>query len=134
MTVRKHLTLSQRIIIENGLLQGKKIAKIAREAKVSRSTVVRVIKVYRYDKLEWSCRFGGQNWCVRHRECGLLDHKDAQSVNDAVARIHAAFFDVQHPMVFGILLGDEEEIARKAVEKFRMTRGERTACHVSDRT
>ena len=36
----------------------------------------------------------------------LLDHKDAQSVNDAVAKIHAAFLDVQYPMVFGILLGD----------------------------
>ena len=34
MTVKRHLTLSQRIIIENGLLEGKKIAKIAHEAKV----------------------------------------------------------------------------------------------------
>ena len=72
MTVRKHLTLSQRIIIENGLLQGKKIAKIAREAKVSRSTVIREIKAYRYDKLEWSCRFSGQNWCVKRHECGVF--------------------------------------------------------------
>ena len=31
----------------------------------------------------------------------LLDHKDAQSVTDVVARIHAAFLDVQYPMVFG---------------------------------
>lgn len=43
MTVKKHLTLSQRIIIENGLREGKKINRIAREAKVSRSTVVREI-------------------------------------------------------------------------------------------
>ena len=34
MTVKKHLALSQRIIIENGLLEGKNIAKIAHEAKV----------------------------------------------------------------------------------------------------
>ena len=33
MTVKKHLTLSQRIIIENGLREGKKINRIAREAK-----------------------------------------------------------------------------------------------------
>lgn len=33
MTVKKHLTLSQRIIIENGLLEGKKIAKIAHGEK-----------------------------------------------------------------------------------------------------
>ena len=98
---------------------------------MSRSTVVREIKAYRYDKNKWACRFGGQNWCVKRHECGifgvckggkvivtffnvqtmmmfgiLLDHKDAQSVNDAVAKIHAAFLDVQYPMVFGILLGD----------------------------
>ena len=30
MTVKRHLTLSQRIIIENGLLEGKKIAKVSR--------------------------------------------------------------------------------------------------------
>lgn len=72
MTVKKHLTLSQRIIIENGLREGKKIAKIAKEAKVSRSTVKREIKAYRYDKLEWSCRFGGQNWCVKRSECGVF--------------------------------------------------------------
>ena len=72
MTMRKHLTLSQRIIIENGLREGKKIAKIAKEAKVSRSTVKREIKAYRYDKLEWSCRFGGQNWCVKRGECGVF--------------------------------------------------------------
>ena len=72
MTVKKHLTLSQRIIIENGLLEGKKIAKIAHEAKVSRSTVVREIKAYRYDKNEWACRFGGQNWCVKRHECGVF--------------------------------------------------------------
>ena len=72
MTVKKHLTLSQRIIIENGLLEGKKIAKIAHEAKVSRCTVVREIKAYRYDKNEWACRFGGQNWCVKRHECGVF--------------------------------------------------------------
>ena len=72
MTTKKHLTLSQRIIIENGLRVGKKIRTIAREAKVSRSTVVREIKAYRYDKLEWSCRFGGQNWCEKRHECGVF--------------------------------------------------------------
>ena len=45
---------------------------IAKEAKVSRSTVKREIKAYRYDKLEWSCRFGGQNWCVKRGECGVF--------------------------------------------------------------
>ena len=39
---------------------------------MSRSTVVREIKAYRYDKLERSCRFGGQNWCVKRRECGVF--------------------------------------------------------------
>jgi len=72
MALRKHLTLSQRIIIENGLREGKKIRKIAREAKVSRSTVVREIKGYRYDKLEWACRFGGQNWCLKRNTCGVF--------------------------------------------------------------
>ena len=72
MTVKKHLTLSQRIIIENGLREGKKINRIAREAKVSRSTVVREIKAYRYDRLEWSCRFGGQNFCVKRGTCGVF--------------------------------------------------------------
>ena len=72
MTKRKHLTLSQRIIVENGLREGKKIAKIADEANVSRSTVVREIKAYRYDKLEWSCRFGGQNWCMKRHGCGVF--------------------------------------------------------------
>ncbi len=72
MTTKKHLTLSQRIIIENGLREGKKIRRIAREAKVSRSTVVREIKAYRYDRLEWSCRFGGQNWCVKRHTCGVF--------------------------------------------------------------
>lgn len=36
----------------------------------------------------------------------LCDHKDAWSVNDAVATIRAAFLDLQYPMMFGILLGD----------------------------
>ena len=36
----------------------------------------------------------------------LCEHKDASSVGDAVATLHAAFLDVQFPMVFGILLGD----------------------------
>lgn len=72
MTVKKHLTLSQRIIIENGLREGRKINRIAREAKVSRSTVVRGIKAYRYDKLAWSCRFSGQNFCVKRHECGVF--------------------------------------------------------------
>ena len=72
MTKKKHLTLSQRIIIENGLRVGKKIAKIACEANVSRSTVVREIKAYRYDKLEWSCRFGGQNFCAKRNICGVF--------------------------------------------------------------
>ena len=69
---RKHLSLSQRIIIENGLRVGKKIREIAREAGVSRSTVVREIKAYRYDRLEWSCRFGGQNWCAKRHTCGVF--------------------------------------------------------------
>lgn len=72
MKAKKHLTLSQRIIIENGLRVGKKIRQIAREAGVSRSTVVREIKAYRYDKLEWACRFGGQNWCVKRNTCGVF--------------------------------------------------------------
>lgn len=72
MARRKHLTLSQRIIIENGLRAGMKIKHIAREAKVSRSTVVREIKAHRYDKLEWASRFGGQNWCVKRNECGIF--------------------------------------------------------------
>ncbi len=72
MTVKKHLTLSQRIIIEDGLREGKKIKRIAREAKISRSTVVREIKAYRYDKLEWSCRFGGQNLCMKRHACGVF--------------------------------------------------------------
>jgi hypothetical protein len=72
MARRKHLTLSQRIIIENGLREGWKIKKIAREANASRSTIVREIKSYRYDKLEWASRFGGQNWCVKRYECGVF--------------------------------------------------------------
>jgi len=72
MTTKKHLTLSQRIIIENGLREGKKIRRIAREAKVSRSTVVREIKAYRYDELEWASRFGGQNWCKKRHTCGVF--------------------------------------------------------------
>jgi IS30 family transposase len=72
MATKKHLTLSQRIIIENGLREGKKIKRIAREAGVSRSTVVREVKAYRHDKLEWSCRFGGQNWCVKRTTCGVF--------------------------------------------------------------
>jgi len=72
MTTKKHLTLSQRIIIENGLREGKKIKRIAREANVSRSTVVREIKAYRYDELEWASRFGGQNWCRKRHTCGVF--------------------------------------------------------------
>ena len=69
---RRHLVLSQRIIIENGLRVGKRIREIAKEAGVSRSTVVREIKAYRYDRLEWSCRFGGQNWCAKRHTCGVF--------------------------------------------------------------
>lgn len=69
---RKHLSLSQRIIIENGLRVGDKIRKIAKAAGVSRSTVVREIKAYRYDRLEWACRFGGQNWCAKRHTCGVF--------------------------------------------------------------
>ena len=36
----------------------------------------------------------------------LCDQKDSWSVNDAVATVHAAFLDIEFPMVFGILLGD----------------------------
>lgn len=69
---RRHLSLSQRIIIENGLREGRKIRAIAKEAGVSRSTVVREIKAHRYDRLEWACRFGGQNWCVKRHTCGVF--------------------------------------------------------------
>ena len=67
-----HLKLEQRVKIQEGLANRWKIRRIARYAGVSRPTVVREIKAYRYDKLEWACRFGGQNWCVKRDKCGVF--------------------------------------------------------------
>lgn len=39
---------------------------------MSRSTVVLEIKAHRYDKLEWSCRFGGHHWCLKRGAYGVF--------------------------------------------------------------
>ncbi len=45
---QKHLTTTQRIIIEKGLMERKSFAAIAREIKKHPSTVAKEVKKYRY--------------------------------------------------------------------------------------
>ena len=125
---KKHLTLEQRVKIQEGLANRWKIRRIARYAGVSRSTVVREIKAYRYDKLEWACRFSGQNWCVKRDKCGVFGVCKGFGLREIpaneVIRTPALIPDIARQVLEKAKrIAEEEEITRKALERHRKSSG-----------
>ena len=61
---KKHLTLSDRIIIQSGLQQSESLAEIAKKIDVSRSTISREVKAHRR-----LVKTSGGNNCVHRSDC-----------------------------------------------------------------
>lgn len=83
---RQHLTLSQRIILEKSLDGKSSLRKIAREVGCSRSTIVREIKAYRFDKDDSVHYYGGFNTCVYKKTCKRVNVCPGRSKNSNIPK------------------------------------------------